>query len=161
MMRDGVPGVFSDDIEQQISCPFHGQDNSPSMRVYPETNSCYCFKCKEAWDPVSYTIRKRGITFWEAIELLASTQGVNLDSVPKRVGQKKEEVVEVKPKAHNPKAYTKEQLLSHFTKKVLAVRGVASSKDYGILVYLLQRLKAERNGQKIKEVVALLQKKLS
>jgi len=38
----------------QISCPFHGQDNRPSARVYPDTNSFRCFFCSKSWNPVSF-----------------------------------------------------------------------------------------------------------
>lgn len=43
-----------DSNEEQISCPFHGQDASPSARVYPESarsaSHVWCFVCQERWD---------------------------------------------------------------------------------------------------------------
>jgi hypothetical protein len=40
--------------EEQISCPFHGQDKDPSARVYPESarspSRVWCFVCQERWD---------------------------------------------------------------------------------------------------------------
>ncbi len=43
-----------DDNEEQISCPFHGEDNSPSARVYPQSarssSHVWCFVCNERWD---------------------------------------------------------------------------------------------------------------
>jgi len=43
--------------EEQISCPFHGDDKKPSARVYPEGGSSpsgvYCWTCQKRWDIVS------------------------------------------------------------------------------------------------------------
>lgn len=40
--------------QEQISCPFHGTDNRPSARYYPETargpSAVWCFVCRESWD---------------------------------------------------------------------------------------------------------------
>jgi hypothetical protein len=44
------------DREEQFSCPFHGRDNKPSARVYPETvrgpSHVWCFVCQERWDVI-------------------------------------------------------------------------------------------------------------
>ncbi len=40
--------------EEQFSCPFHGKDNKPSARVYPDgprsTSHVWCFTCQKNWD---------------------------------------------------------------------------------------------------------------
>lgn len=41
-------------IECQIPCPFHGRDLHKSARVYPQTNSLYCWACGKGWDVISY-----------------------------------------------------------------------------------------------------------
>ena len=45
------------DGEEQFSCPFHGADNKPSARVYPESarshSHAWCFVCQERWDVIS------------------------------------------------------------------------------------------------------------
>ncbi len=44
------------DREEQFSCPFHGRDNTPSARVYPETvrgpSHVWCFVCHTRWDVI-------------------------------------------------------------------------------------------------------------
>lgn len=53
--RSSPPVRYETDKQQcQISCPFHGYDNSPSARVYPESNSLYCWACAKSWDVIDY-----------------------------------------------------------------------------------------------------------
>lgn len=67
--------------EEQIHCPFHGADRSPSARHYPDTNSIHCFTCKKSWDPVRFVMEKRGLRFKEALDLLGRRYGVSTDTV--------------------------------------------------------------------------------
>lgn len=41
-------------IPCQISCPFHGRDLHKSTRVYPDSNSFYCWFCDKSWDVVAF-----------------------------------------------------------------------------------------------------------
>jgi DNA primase len=50
-------------------CPFH-DDRSPSFVVYPETQSFYCFGCREHGDVLSFLMRMEHLTFPEALEVL-------------------------------------------------------------------------------------------
>lgn len=47
----------SEDRAEQISCPFHGIDEHPSAKVFPESNDSpshvWCFVCQERWDVIS------------------------------------------------------------------------------------------------------------
>ena len=54
------------DRNKRICCPFH-DDKTPSMQVYPETNTVYCFStnCKlhgKAVDQIDFLMMKEGIT---------------------------------------------------------------------------------------------------
>lgn len=55
LRRNGVKLRYGDRVEQ-ISCPFHGRDNKPSARVYPESSKgpsgVWCFVCQERWDAI-------------------------------------------------------------------------------------------------------------
>jgi hypothetical protein len=44
----------SREIPCQISCPFHGRDLHKSTRVYPDSNSFYCWSCDKSWDVVAF-----------------------------------------------------------------------------------------------------------
>ena len=49
---------------RMCSCPFHGSDKHPSMRVYK--TSCYCFACGRAWDIFAFVMEMDGISFKDA-----------------------------------------------------------------------------------------------
>ena len=66
-------------------CPFH-DERTPSFYVYEDSQTYYCFSCHEAGDIFSFVMKKNGLTFPEAIELLASRAGINVESY----GQKRE-----------------------------------------------------------------------
>lgn len=64
--------------EQQFSCDLHGTgwDNKPSARVYPESNSWYCFACGKSRDAIETVIAKEGVKFWDAVRILEDTFGL-------------------------------------------------------------------------------------
>lgn len=60
------------DRNKRINCPFHN-DRTPSMQVYPETNTVFCFSsnCKlhgKAIDQIDFIMHKENCTKHEAIE---------------------------------------------------------------------------------------------
>lgn len=77
-------------------CPFH-QEKTASFSVTPEKNMFYCFGCHAGGDIFSFVMKRDGIDFKEAVELLAARAGIelissNLDS--KEVNRRKK-VIEV------------------------------------------------------------------
>lgn len=50
-------------------CPFH-DDRTPSLVVYPETQSFYCFGCQVGGDVITFLQELEGLTFPEALETL-------------------------------------------------------------------------------------------
>lgn len=59
------------DKNNMLRCPFH-DDKTPSMQVYPDTNTVYCFssKCKlhgKAIDVIDFILHQEGISKHEAI----------------------------------------------------------------------------------------------
>ncbi len=54
-------------------CPFH-EDRSPSLVVYPETRSFYCFGCGAGGDVIDFIRRTDGIGFREALARLGEGQ---------------------------------------------------------------------------------------
>jgi len=64
------------DREQQYRCDLHGQDNKPSARVYPQSNSTYCFACGKARDVVGFVMDKEGLAFRDACRVLEERYGL-------------------------------------------------------------------------------------
>jgi DNA primase len=51
-------------------CPFH-EDRDPSLVIYPQTASYFCFGCDSGGDVIDFVGRMRGTAFRETAELLA------------------------------------------------------------------------------------------
>lgn len=70
--------IHSDDHEEQFPCDLHGDgfDNTPSARVYPQSNSFYCFACDITRDPIELVREKEGMSFWDAIRHLEKKHGL-------------------------------------------------------------------------------------
>jgi len=64
--------------EQQFSCDLHGDgsDSKPSARVYPSSNSWYCFACAKKRDAINTLIEREGIRFGEACTKLEKQYGL-------------------------------------------------------------------------------------
>ncbi len=68
-------------------CPFHAE-KSGSFYVWPESESYYCFGCKESGDAFTFLMKTDGLGFGEVVEQLAARTGVAL---PARQAQSREQ----------------------------------------------------------------------
>lgn len=146
----GVP-LRTPTQEEQISCPFHGKDATPSARHYPATNSMYCFTCKKAWDPISFLMEKRGSRFKEAVDLLARKFEIDVSGY---------KMSAFKEKTRQLSVYTKKTAITAEDKRVMALtameagirscRGSAPEDKYVLMVYLLSRLRATEDWETFK-----------
>lgn len=60
-------------------CPFH-QEKTPSFCVTPEKNMYYCFGCHSGGDMFSFVMKRDGVSFKEALEILAVKAGLSLSA---------------------------------------------------------------------------------
>lgn len=70
--------VHPENYEQQFPCDLHGDglDAKPSGRVYPQSNSFYCFACDQSRDPIGLVMEKENVEFAEAIKILEQLYGL-------------------------------------------------------------------------------------
>lgn len=54
-----------------IRCPFHDGDRSPSLKIYPDQNSWWCFGCNQGGDQIDFLMRFDGISFMDACRKLS------------------------------------------------------------------------------------------
>ncbi|MGI5921650.1 MAG: DNA primase [Syntrophomonadaceae bacterium] len=76
-------------------CPFH-PEKTASFSVSRERQMFYCFGCHAGGDIFSYLMRRDGLDFKEALEVLASKAGIHLaDSFSKKDSDKRKRVTEL------------------------------------------------------------------
>ena len=59
------------------SCPFH-TEKTPSFTVSPAKQMFYCFGCGAGGDVFRFLMQQSGITFFEALKILAARYGIDL-----------------------------------------------------------------------------------
>ncbi len=106
-------------------CPFH-QEKTPSFNVDPDKQFFYCFGCGTGGNVFTFLMKKNGLSFPEALKLLADRAGVRLPE--SRAGSSRQRKLKQKLEAALAFAATKytEQLNSQrgeFARNYLEKRG--------------------------------------
>lgn len=57
-------------------CPFHDDKGRPNFTIYENTNSWYCWACKESGDVIAFVAKMEGITYGQA---KSKIEGVGVD----------------------------------------------------------------------------------
>lgn len=91
-------------------CPFH-DDHSPSFSVQKDKQIYKCFSCGESGNVITFVQKYNGITFTEAIKMLADRVGIPLNvSTTKKIDTKYEKLYEINDTVNK---YFKANLLSN------------------------------------------------
>lgn len=103
--RAGIVEVISDYISLKKSganfqglCPFHGE-KTPSFNVNPGRGIFHCFGCGVGGNAVTFVMKMEGISFPEAVKLLAKRVGVEIEErlpTASEVRRKSEKEVQLK-----------------------------------------------------------------
>lgn len=70
-------------------CPFHSE-KTPSFSVNPAKQIFHCFGCSEGGNVVSYVMKYHGLTFPDAVKMLARKHRIQIDTASASPAQKKE-----------------------------------------------------------------------
>lgn len=92
--RAGIVEVIADYISLKKSganfqglCPFHGE-KTPSFNVNPARGIFHCFGCGVGGNAVTFVMKMEGISFPEAVKLLAKRVGVEIEDRPPSAAEK-------------------------------------------------------------------------
>lgn len=67
-------------------CPFH-DDRKPSLQVNPDKQSWKCWVCDIGGDVFSFVMKKEGVSFPEALRMLAERAGIPIEEPRSRSGR--------------------------------------------------------------------------
>ena len=76
-------------------CPFH-QEKSPSFMVSQEKQIWHCFGCNEGGDIFSFVMKMEGLSFVEALRLLAPKAGVELKRQDPKITSERNRVLDIR-----------------------------------------------------------------
>lgn len=68
-------------------CPFHGDDKTPHLYVYENTNQWHCFKCKKHGYPIGFVREIENIEDGEALEKIEELLGISLRNEAKKYSE--------------------------------------------------------------------------
>ena len=94
-------------------CPFH-QEKSPSFTVEPAKQFYYCFGCGKGGNAVGFVMDFENIDYPQAIELLASSMGLEVPrEESSEVKQQRERNIDLYDVLQQAAAYYQQQLRQH------------------------------------------------
>lgn len=74
-------------------CPFH-KEKTPSFNVSPSKGLAHCFGCKESCDAIGFVEKTQGLSFVEAVTMLAERLGITIEET--RTPQERKEAAAAK-----------------------------------------------------------------
>ena len=94
---DVIGSYISLNDKNKALCPFH-DDHSPSFSVQKDKQIYKCFSCGESGNVITFVKKYNGITFTEALKMLADRAGIPLNvSTTRKINTKYEKLYEIIP----------------------------------------------------------------
>lgn len=107
---DVIGSYISLNDKNKALCPFH-DDHSPSFSVQKDKQIYKCFSCGESGNVITFVQKYNGITFTEALKMLADRAGIPLNvSTIRKINTKYEKLYEINDTVNK---YFKANLLSN------------------------------------------------
>lgn len=107
---DVIGSYISLNDKNKALCPFH-DDHSPSFSVQKDKQIYKCFSCGESGNVITFVQKYNGITFTEALKMLANRAGIPLNvSTTRKINTKYEKLYEINDTVNK---YFKANLLSN------------------------------------------------
>ncbi len=95
-------------------CPFHENKHTPAFVVWPESGTWRCFgQCNEGGDIFKFVMKKEGVDFKEALQLLATRAGVELNQFQRETPGLKEAADLLRVLLEDAVIYYRSQLFQH------------------------------------------------
>lgn len=115
---------YTDFSGEKLCCPIHGE-NTPSLQIYEDTNSWYCWgACAEGGDEIEFVKNMDGVDFPEAVKKVCEILNITKEEL---MESKDKEKVEVKATVDNAEAMDIEQV-----KELIRSTGYVSNGYRGI-----------------------------
>ena len=121
---DVIGSYISLNEKYKALCPFH-DDHTPSFSVHKDKQIYKCFSCGESGNVITFVQKINGVSFEEALKILADRVGIKLDvKTPRKTNLKYEKYYEINSTVNK---YFKNNLVSSDGKgalKYLEDRGI-------------------------------------
>lgn len=144
LRRNGVELEY-EDRPTQFACPFHGRDNKPSARAYPESGTgpshAWCFVCQERWDAISIWKKFNGGVDKKFTRILAEIEqafGLDQPAFPDGLQTVSQEAVEAQAAEDDLEPFNK--LASACERRLVESKPAYDLKGYLMAASLLERV---------------------
>ena len=113
---DVISSYINLNEKNKALCPFH-DDHTPSFSVHREKQIYKCFSCGESGNVITFVQKINGISFEEAVKMLADRAGIKLNiKTPKKIDARYEKLFEINDTVNK---YFKNNLISSDGKEAL------------------------------------------
>lgn len=112
---------YVDITGDKCCCPFH-KERTPSLNIFDDTNSFYCFGCGQSGDEIEFVKEYKGLTFPNAVKEVCS-----ILELTKEEFMESKEKVETKPVVENAEVMNVEEV-----KELIRSTGYVSNGYRGI-----------------------------
>ena len=127
--------------ETQFKCPFHGNDNKPSARLYRKTQTCWCWVCQKKWDLISFISDMEHLNFVNSVNFLIKKYKVDTSSVSDNLELTLETAAEKPVSDLNV-------LLILLKRKIRSLRGKIEFEKYKMMCVALYMIFLEKSEEK-------------